>query len=55
MLVANPALVEKLDAVIRERRRHTAQELVQGRDGQAAEEPASLRGKIARFFGLKGL
>jgi len=55
VLVANPSLVEKLDAVIRERRRHTAQELVQGRDGQAAEEPASLRGKIARFFGLKGL
>jgi small-conductance mechanosensitive channel/CRP-like cAMP-binding protein len=54
VLVANPSLVEKLDAVIRERRRHTAQELVQGRDGQAAEEPESLRGKIARFFGLKG-
>ena len=55
VLVANPSLVEKLDAVIRERRRHTAQELVQGRGGQAAEEPESLRGKIARFFGLKGL
>ena len=55
VLVANPSLVEKLDAVIRERRRHTARELVQGREGQAAEEPESLRGKIARFFGLKGL
>ena len=54
VLVANPSLVEKLDAVIRERRRHTARELVVGREGQAAEEPASLGGKIARFFGLKG-
>jgi hypothetical protein len=55
VLMANPSLVEKLDAVILQRRRHTARELVVGRDGQAAEEPASLRGKIARFFGLKGL
>ena len=55
VLVANPSLVEKLDAVIRERRRQTARELVVGREGQAAEEPESLRGRIARFFGLKGL
>ncbi len=55
VLVANPSLVEKLDAVTLERRRNTAKELVVGRDGQATEEPVSLRGKIARFFGLKGL
>ncbi len=55
VLVANPSLVEKLDAVIRERRRHTADQLVVGRDGLAAQEHESLRGKIARFFGLMGL
>jgi small-conductance mechanosensitive channel len=55
VLFANPSLVEKLDAVILQRRRHTAKELVVGRDGHAVEEPESMRGKIARFFGLKGL
>jgi small-conductance mechanosensitive channel/CRP-like cAMP-binding protein len=55
VLFANPSLVEKLDAVIRERRRSTANQLVVGRDGLAAEEPESLGVKIARFFGLKGL
>jgi CRP-like cAMP-binding protein len=55
VLVANLSLVEKLDAVIRERRRHTADQLVVGRDGLAAEEREPLRGKIARFFGLMGL
>jgi small-conductance mechanosensitive channel/CRP-like cAMP-binding protein len=55
VLVANLSLVEKLDAVILERRRDTADQLVVGRDGLAAEEPESLRGRIARFFGLMGL
>ncbi len=54
ILEANPSLVEKLDAIILERRRHTAEERA-ARDGQPAAEPESLRGKIARFFGLKGL
>ncbi len=55
VLVANPSLVEKLDAVILERRRSTARQLVVGRDGLAVQEPESLQDKIARFFGLMGL
>ena len=55
VLVANPSLVEKLDAVILERRRSTARQLVVGRDGAAAQEPEPLRDRIARFFGLMGL
>ncbi len=55
LLRANPSLVEKLDAIIQERRRQTADRLVSTRDGVSPEEPESLRHKIARFFGLKGL
>jgi CRP-like cAMP-binding protein len=54
ILEANPSLVEKLDAIILERRRHTAAERT-AREGLPTAEPESLRGKIARFFGLKGL
>jgi small-conductance mechanosensitive channel/CRP-like cAMP-binding protein len=54
LLRANPSLVEKLDAIIQERRRRTADRLDSAR-GSAAAEPESLRAKIARFFGLKGL
>lgn len=54
LLVANPSLVEKLDAIIQERRRRTADRLDSAR-GTAVVEPESLRAKIARFFGLKGL
>ena len=54
ILRANPSLVEKLDAIILERRRHTAGWLGQVRSG-VESEPESLRGRIARFFGLKGL
>jgi small-conductance mechanosensitive channel/CRP-like cAMP-binding protein len=54
LLRANPSLVEKLDAIILERRRHTSRERAAA-DGKAgAPEPESLRDKIARFFGLKG-
>ena len=54
ILRANPSLVEKLDAIILERRRHTAGWLGQVRSG-IESEPQPLRGRIARFFGLKGL
>ncbi|MFY9549648.1 MAG: mechanosensitive ion channel family protein [Thermoanaerobaculia bacterium] len=55
LLRANPSLVEKLDAIILERRRRTADRLDSARGTAAAGEPESLRAKIARFFGLKGL
>ncbi|MEX0880130.1 MAG: mechanosensitive ion channel family protein [Thermoanaerobaculia bacterium] len=55
LLVANPSLVEKLDRIIQERRRQTADRLGSTRDDARSEEPESLRHKIARFFGLKGL
>jgi small-conductance mechanosensitive channel len=54
LLRANPSLVEKLDAIILERRRRTADRLDSAR-GSAVAEPEPLRTKIARFFGLKGL
>ena len=54
VLIANPSLVEKLDAIIQERRRRTADRLDSAR-GTTAAEPEPLRAKIARFFGLKGL
>jgi len=54
LLRANPSLVEKLDAIIQERRRRTADRLDSAR-GSAVAEPEPLRAKIARFFGLKGL
>ncbi len=54
ILRANPSLVEKLDAIILERRRHTADRLVSIREGVVPAEPQSLRSKIARFFGLAG-
>lgn len=55
ILQANPSLVEKLDAIILERRRHTARERGSTRDGSVPGEPQSLRSRIAGFFGLKGL
>ncbi|HEY3203706.1 MAG TPA: mechanosensitive ion channel family protein [Thermoanaerobaculia bacterium] len=55
ILEANPSLVAKLDAIIQERRRHTANRLVSTREGSVPVEPESLRARIARFFGLKGL
>jgi small-conductance mechanosensitive channel/CRP-like cAMP-binding protein len=54
VLRANPSLVEKLDAIILERRRHTAGTLDSAR-AAAGEEPEPLRARIARFFGLRGL
>ncbi len=54
ILEANPSLVEKLDRIILERRRHTARERRDSRDAVSNDEPTSLAGKIARFFGLKG-
>ena len=55
LLVANPSLVEKLDRIIQERRRQTADRLGSTRDDAVSAEPESLSHKIARFFGLKGL
>ncbi len=55
ILRANPSLVEKLDAIILERRRHTADRLGSARTGVGGAEPDPLRARIARFFGLKGL
>ncbi|MGE5414391.1 MAG: cyclic nucleotide-binding domain-containing protein [Syntrophomonadaceae bacterium] len=52
VLESNPSLVEKLDAVILERRREAADRRA-APEADAAKEPESLRGKIARFFGLK--
>ncbi len=54
ILEANPSLVEKLDRIILERRRHTARERQDTRGAASAGEPESLAGKIARFFGLRG-
>jgi small-conductance mechanosensitive channel/CRP-like cAMP-binding protein len=54
ILESNPSLVEKLGGIILERRRSTANQRAVS-DGSAAAEPASLRDKIARFFGLKGV
>ncbi len=53
VLESNPSLVEKLDAVILERRREAADRRAAPEEG-TTKEPESLRGKIARFFGLKG-
>jgi small-conductance mechanosensitive channel/CRP-like cAMP-binding protein len=53
VLHSNPSLVEKLDAIILERRREAA-DLRAASDSGGAKESESLRGKIARFFGLKG-
>jgi CRP-like cAMP-binding protein len=55
LLRANPSLVEKLDAIIQERRRSTADWLDSARGATPSGEPESLRARIARFFGLKGL
>ncbi len=55
ILLANPSLVEKLDAIILERRRETAGRLDSARGAAVGEEPQALRARIARFFGLKGL
>ncbi len=54
VLEANPSLVEKLDAVILERRRRTADRKLGAAEAGAGGEPESLRDRIARFFGLKG-
>ena len=51
VLEANPSLVEKLGAIILERRRETADRLVSAAEA-AVMEPKSLRARIARFFGL---
>lgn len=54
VLESNPSLVEKLDAIILERRREAADRRA-APEGDTPKVPESLRGKIARFFGLKGL
>jgi CRP-like cAMP-binding protein len=55
ILQANPALVEKLDAIIQARRRETAHRIVSAPEDPADAEPRSLRARIARFFGLSGI
>jgi len=55
LLQANPSLVEKLEAIILERRQRTADRLDSARGTAAPGEAESMRAKIARFFGLKGL
>ena len=54
VLEANPSLVEKLDTIVLERRRQTADRLGSARDELSGGSPVSLRGRIARFFGLAG-
>jgi small-conductance mechanosensitive channel/CRP-like cAMP-binding protein len=54
LLRANPSLVEKLDKIIVDRRRSTATQRAAA-DGKTPVEEVSLRDKIARFFGLKGI
>jgi small-conductance mechanosensitive channel/CRP-like cAMP-binding protein len=53
VLKANPSLVEKLEEIILARRQQTADRMEERSD--VREIPESLRTKIARFFGLKGL
>jgi len=53
ILQANPSLVEKLEETIVARRQQTANRMDE--TSQVTELPDSLRTKIARFFGLKGL
>ena len=53
VLEANPSLVEKLEEIIMARRQQTADRIDE--ISQVREMPESLRTKIARFFGLKGL
>ncbi len=55
ILQANPSLVDKLDAIVLERRRQTAGRLDRARGGAAHETAVSIRTKIARFFDLRGL
>jgi small-conductance mechanosensitive channel/CRP-like cAMP-binding protein len=53
ILEANPSLVDKLEEIIEARRQQTADRLDES--SQVRAVPDSLRSKMARFFGLKGL
>jgi len=53
VLEANPSLVEKLEEIIMARRQQTADRMDE--ISQVTARPESLRSKIGRFFGLKGL
>jgi len=53
VLEANPSLVAKLEEIIMARRQQTADR--KDEISQVTEMPESLRSKIGRFFGLKGL
>jgi len=53
ILEDNPSLVDKLEEIIVARRQQTADRADE--TSQVTEMPESLRAKIARFFGLKGL
>jgi len=53
ILEANPSLVDRLEEIIEARRQETADRLDES--SQVREVPESLRSKMARFFGLKGL
>ncbi|HEX4439208.1 MAG TPA: mechanosensitive ion channel family protein [Thermoanaerobaculia bacterium] len=53
ILEANPSLVDKLEKIIEARRQQTMDRLDES--SQVRAVPDSLRSKMARFFGLKGL
>jgi CRP-like cAMP-binding protein len=53
ILEDNPSLVDELEEIIVARRQQTADRADE--TSQVTEMPESLRSKIARFFGLKGL
>jgi CRP-like cAMP-binding protein len=52
ILEASPSLVEKLETIILERRRATADRLESAQGPDALFEPQTLRTRIKRFFGL---
>jgi len=52
LLEASPSLAEKLETIILERRRETADRLETAPGADPLLEPATLRTRIRRFFGL---
>jgi small-conductance mechanosensitive channel/CRP-like cAMP-binding protein len=54
ILVSNPSLVAKLDRIILERRKHTADRRAEPGASPSVADAQPLGERIARFFGLKG-
>jgi CRP-like cAMP-binding protein len=52
LLEASPSLAEKLETILLERRRETAGRLETAPGADPLLEPATLRTRIRRFFGL---